>query len=78
MVLHFALLTLGGITYDRTKAPPGWVKGARADKDDKTAFTVVLKQRNLEELDRAFWDVSDPKVGRPRISARTHTPSLPR
>ena len=40
-----------------------WTKSARVPADQDVSFTVQLKvdQAGLEELERVFWEVSDPK-----------------
>jgi len=40
-----------------------WVKGARAGRDEQLDLTVQIRidQKGLDDLERIFWDVSDPK-----------------
>ena len=48
-------------THDGTTS--SWVKTARVPADKDVSFTVQLKvdQEALNELERVFWEVSDPK-----------------
>lgn len=39
----------------------GWEKLDRLSPSEEVFLTVALKQRNLESLERIFWDVSDPR-----------------
>lgn len=46
----------------RSVAPAPW-KLARAARDEELGrFTLALRQRNLDVLDKVFWEVSDPKA----------------
>lgn len=38
----------------------GWIVGERSPADHMTSFSVALKQNNLDELERRFWDISTP------------------
>jgi len=63
-VAFFASLALAAfartVLYQRSSVPAEWTVGARAPADATLEFTVALKQQNLDELDRLFWDLSDP------------------
>jgi len=54
-------LATADLLYIRSGAPKGWSMGERASPLEKVEFTVALKQRNLEQLEKTFWEVSDPK-----------------
>ena len=41
-------------------APEGWVRTNEAVSSERVHFFLALPQRNLAELDRLFWAVSDP------------------
>jgi hypothetical protein len=49
------------VMYTRTTVPSGWMKGAAAPADAKVEFTLALRQRNLDILEKWFWEVSDPQ-----------------
>jgi subtilase family serine protease len=42
------------------RVPPVWSRGLLAQPDAAVKFTLALPQKNLEELERRFWAVSDP------------------
>lgn len=41
--------------------PASWVRGNRVAPDTRLKLLFALKQQNLKELDRLFWEVSDPQ-----------------
>jgi len=51
---------LGNVLYTRSTVPTGWTKGATAPAHTKVAFTLALRQRNKDILEKWFWEVSDP------------------
>ena len=47
--------------FTRTVTPPGWTKSELPASDDSPGhFVIALKQRNLDELESLFWNVSTP------------------
>lgn len=47
--------------FERDDVPNGWIKSNVAAADDaKVHIHVAITQRNLDELERLFWEVSDP------------------
>jgi tripeptidyl-peptidase-1 len=56
-----AITVTSKVLYTRNRVPTGWVKGHSADLNEPIEFTLALKQRNLDVLDKMFWEVSDPK-----------------
>lgn len=55
-----ALSCTAKVLYERSYAPAGWTQGARASHDEAVTFTVALKQQNLDQLEKLFWEVSEP------------------
>jgi hypothetical protein len=49
------------VLYTRHTVPENWTQGHRAAETAKVEFTLGLKQRNLDILDKWFWEVSDPQ-----------------
>jgi len=49
------------VLYNRQAAPSEWTKLERASPESPIEFTLALKQRNLDILDKWFWEVSDPR-----------------
>jgi len=47
------------VLYTRTTAPLDWEQGGRAPSDHSTLFTIALRQRNLDVLEKWFWEASD-------------------
>ena len=60
MCLCLAAPTLADVFYTRDHVPSGWIKGAAAPAHAKVEFTLALRQRNVDILDKWFWEVSDP------------------
>jgi subtilase family serine protease len=62
--LLFALLAVsfvsGGVLYTRDSIPHGWHRLNAASPIDRVSFMVGLKNRNLDTLEKMFWEVSDP------------------
>lgn len=48
------------VLYTRSTVPTDWTRGHHAPADAKVEFTIALKQRNLDILDKWFTEVSDP------------------
>lgn len=48
------------IVYERKVIPRPWTPERPATAVDKVDFTIAVYQRNLDVLERAFWDVSNP------------------
>jgi len=55
-----AVPSLADVFYTRDVVPAGWSKGAAAPAHAKVEFTLALRQRNLDILDKWFWEVSEP------------------
>lgn len=53
-----ALLAVAATTVAATT--PSWTKVGASAPGTKLDFTVALPQRNLDVLDKLFWDVSTP------------------
>jgi len=56
-----AVSASSSVMYTRTSTPDDWSRSHRALADESVSFTLALKQRNLDILDKWFWEVSDPK-----------------
>ncbi len=55
-----AVPSMADVFYTRSTVPAGWTKGASAPQSAKVEFSLALRQRNLDILDKWFWEVSDP------------------
>lgn len=59
-LLLLAGVVAGAPSFTRDAAPKGWHLGGRASGTEKVSFTIALKQRNLDELESKFWEISTP------------------
>jgi len=59
-LLLLASVVAGAPSFTRNDAPHGWHLGARAPGTENISFTIALKQRNLDQLESKFWEVSTP------------------
>lgn len=46
----------------RLSVPSGWTDEGRCDGSMRTTLTLALRQQNLEQLEKFFWEVSDPRT----------------
>jgi tripeptidyl-peptidase-1 len=61
-ILVLAVATLAAVPmYNRVAAPKGWTLGSPAEMEERVVFQLALKQRNLDVLEKKFWEISDPK-----------------
>jgi len=47
--------------FTSSSVPTGWRRSTAADLASPVHFHVALQQENLDQLDRIFWEVSDPQ-----------------
>lgn len=59
-IAGIAVPSMADVFYTRSTVPAGWTKGAAAPASAKVEFSLALRQRNLDILDKWFWEVSDP------------------
>ena len=68
-VVAFALLALLcatavlGANLPNTPVPRNWklVRNVQVNQDQVLSMTLALKRRNMDKLDKIFWEVSDPR-----------------
>ena len=65
-VLTLAILALVAVCVVATRDVPAMWRphNAKVNRADVIGITVALKRRNVDKLDRIFWDVSDPNSPR--------------
>jgi len=64
LLLACAATALAGPLFTRNTVPAGWTMGPRAAGPETVEFMLALRQRNLDVLEKTFWEVSNPKHAR--------------
>jgi tripeptidyl-peptidase-1 len=61
LLVALAGVVSGDVLYTRTSAPAAWSLGKLAASNERIEFTIALKQRNLDLLNKRFWEAATPK-----------------